>query len=144
MSEKKVYGPYIGYMEKLKKPIELKGRVIRYKPVAKLNKKKVGGYKNMSGGSFTLYFYPYFPVHSEIRGEIIAEKLKNKLEQYNPISEIYNTTKQYSEKLSISPGGISIASNISNFDEINAAIQEALKELNIIISVEEEEVDESL
>jgi serine/threonine protein phosphatase PrpC len=44
-SEKKVYGLYIGYMEKLKKPIELKGRVIRYKPVAKLlkNKKMKGG-----------------------------------------------------------------------------------------------------
>jgi serine/threonine protein phosphatase PrpC len=44
-SEKKVYGPYMGYIEKLKKPIELKGRVIRYKPVAKLlkNKKMRGG-----------------------------------------------------------------------------------------------------
>jgi serine/threonine protein phosphatase PrpC len=44
-SEKKIYGPYMGYIEKLKKPIELKGRVIRYKPVAKLlkNKKMRGG-----------------------------------------------------------------------------------------------------
>jgi hypothetical protein len=38
-SNKKVYGPYIGYMQKLDKPIELKGRVIKYKPVAKLDKK---------------------------------------------------------------------------------------------------------
>jgi len=47
-SEKKVYGPYMGYIEKLKKPIELKGRVIRYKPVAKLlkNKKMKGGVPN--------------------------------------------------------------------------------------------------
>ena len=47
-SEKKVYGPYTGYIEKLKKPIELKGRVIRYKPVAKLlkNKKMKGGVLN--------------------------------------------------------------------------------------------------
>ena len=47
-SEKKVYGPYMGYIEKLKKPIELKGRVIRYKPVAKLlkNKKMRGGVPN--------------------------------------------------------------------------------------------------
>ena len=38
----------MGYMEKLKKPIELKGRVIRYKPVAKLlkNKKMRGGVPN--------------------------------------------------------------------------------------------------
>ena len=47
-SIKKVYGPYMGYIEKLKKPIELKGRVIRYKPVAKLlkNKKMRGGVPN--------------------------------------------------------------------------------------------------
>ena len=40
--------PYMGYIEKLKKPIELKGRVIRYKPVAKLlkNKKMRGGVPN--------------------------------------------------------------------------------------------------
>jgi len=35
-SKKKVYGPYKGHMEKLKEPIELKGRKIEYKPVAKL------------------------------------------------------------------------------------------------------------
>jgi hypothetical protein len=40
-SKKKTYGPYKGYIEKLKEPIELKGRVIRYKPVAKLNRKKI-------------------------------------------------------------------------------------------------------
>jgi len=39
-SKKKTYGPYKGYIEKLKEPIELKGRVIRYKPVAKLGEKK--------------------------------------------------------------------------------------------------------
>ncbi len=38
-SDKKTYGPYLGYIEKLAKPIELKGRIIRYKPVAKLVKK---------------------------------------------------------------------------------------------------------
>ena len=38
-SDKKTYGPYLGYIEKLAKPIELKGRIIRYKPVAKLMKK---------------------------------------------------------------------------------------------------------
>jgi hypothetical protein len=39
-SKKKTYGPYKGYIEKLKEPIELKGRVIKYKPVAKLGAKK--------------------------------------------------------------------------------------------------------
>ena len=40
-SNKKVYGPYIGYMQKLDKPVELEGRIIRYKPIAKLDKMKV-------------------------------------------------------------------------------------------------------
>jgi hypothetical protein len=46
-SKKKTYGPYEGHIEKLKEPIKLKGRVIKYKPVAKLrgktSKKMVGG-----------------------------------------------------------------------------------------------------
>ena len=46
-SKKKTYGPYLGEIEKLAKPIELKGRVIKYKPVAKLigKKTKTGGAK---------------------------------------------------------------------------------------------------
>lgn len=46
-SKKKTYGPYLGEIEKLKESIELKGRVIKYKPVAKLadKKKKTGGAK---------------------------------------------------------------------------------------------------
>jgi len=46
-SKKKTYGPYLGYIEKLAKPIELKGRIIKYKPVAKLSDKKMktGGAK---------------------------------------------------------------------------------------------------
>jgi hypothetical protein len=39
-SKKKTYGPYSGHIEKLKQPIELKGRVIKYKPIAKLSGKK--------------------------------------------------------------------------------------------------------
>jgi hypothetical protein len=45
-SEKKTYGPYLGYIEKLKEPIELKGRVIKYKSIVKLIRKtgaKKGG-----------------------------------------------------------------------------------------------------
>ena len=39
-SKKKTYGPYEGHLEKLKDPIELNGRVIKYKPVVKLIAKK--------------------------------------------------------------------------------------------------------
>ena len=45
-SKKKTYGPYLGHIEKLKEPIELKGRVIKYKPVAKIAEKK----SEMKGG----------------------------------------------------------------------------------------------
>ena len=46
-SKKKTYGPYLGEIEKLAKPIELKGSIIKYKPVAKLvgKKTKTGGAK---------------------------------------------------------------------------------------------------
>lgn len=37
-SKKKTYGPYIGYLEKLKIPIKLKEYIIKYNPVAKLKK----------------------------------------------------------------------------------------------------------
>jgi hypothetical protein len=47
-SKKKTYGPYLGYIEKLKQPIELKGRVVKYKPVAKLQKKEGGGFFSTS------------------------------------------------------------------------------------------------
>jgi len=53
-SKKKTYGPYDGHIEKLKEPIELKGRVIKYKPVAKLSGKsgaKKGGMNRKSDGA---------------------------------------------------------------------------------------------
>jgi hypothetical protein len=64
-SKKKTYGPYLGYIEKLAKPIELKGRIIKYNPIAKLSGKP-GAKKVMTGGAFTLYIgdgeekLPYF------------------------------------------------------------------------------------
>jgi len=50
-SKKKIYGPYSGKIEKLKEPIELKGRVIRYKPVAKLSGKSGAKKGGMNRGS---------------------------------------------------------------------------------------------
>jgi len=49
-SKKKTYGPYEGHIEKLKEPIELKGRVIKYKPVAKLSSKSGAKKGGMRGG----------------------------------------------------------------------------------------------
>ena len=59
-SKKKTYGPYLGEMKKLAKPIELKGRVIRYTPEVHLKKKKKTAIKTviklgkkMRGGTIT-------------------------------------------------------------------------------------------
>ena len=51
-SEKKTYGPYLGEMKKLAKPIELKGRVIRFDIKVHLKKKKTAKKigKKMRGG----------------------------------------------------------------------------------------------
>ena len=57
-SKKKTYGPYLGYIEKLAKPIELKGRVIKYKPVAKLSRKTRNKKGGMIGGNHRLYIGP--------------------------------------------------------------------------------------
>ena len=49
-SKKKTYGPYLGHVEKLAKPIQLKGRLVERMPVARLKPKsnvKKGG---MRGG----------------------------------------------------------------------------------------------
>jgi hypothetical protein len=50
-SKKKTYGSYEGYIEKLKEPIELKGRVIKYKPVAKLRKETDAKKRKQNGGN---------------------------------------------------------------------------------------------
>jgi len=59
-SNKKVYGPYIGYMQKLDKPVELNGRVIRYKPIVKLHKKggKMKGGRIIGKGEEGIVFCP--------------------------------------------------------------------------------------
>ena len=51
-SKKKTYGAYTGHIEKLKEPIELKGRVIKYKPVAKLSGKSSSKKGGMKGGFY--------------------------------------------------------------------------------------------
>jgi len=49
-SKKKTYGPYLGHIEKLAKPIELKGRIIERKPVALLKPKNSAKKGGMRGG----------------------------------------------------------------------------------------------
>jgi len=56
-SKKKTYGPYTGHIEKLKEPIELKGRVIKYKPIAKLSGKSAAKKGAMRGGANKFKIY---------------------------------------------------------------------------------------
>jgi hypothetical protein len=71
-SKKKTYGPYIGYIHKLDKPIELKGRIIRYRPVAKLSgktgKKMKGGLFNLNSNDFRTDENSQYRFHSPFIG----------------------------------------------------------------------------
>jgi len=69
-SDGKTYGPYLGHIEKLKVPIQLKGRLIEYKPNAKLIKKtekkitkktgvKKGGVKDLTDDEKTKLIHDY-------------------------------------------------------------------------------------
>jgi len=53
-SKKKTYGPYLGHVEKLAKPIQLKGRLVERKPVVELLKEKSSVKKGgMRGGEIS-------------------------------------------------------------------------------------------
>jgi len=103
-SKKKTYGPYSGHIEKLKEPIELKGRVIKYKPVAKLSGKK--GAKK--GGM------------SELEIQRSKESLKQQNQNFKNIisskNDLENNEKKFIKEfidLIISQG------NSSNYQELN-------------------------
>ena len=49
-SKKKTYGPYLGHIEKLAKPIQLKGRLVERKPFALLKQKSSAKNGGMRGG----------------------------------------------------------------------------------------------
>lgn len=92
-SKKKTYGPYMGYIEKLKEPIELKGRVIKYKPVAKLigktGKKMVGGGIRLVVNCDNIQVYEKaIKLIKDTSGISISEPNKNKNRFY--IDIVYN------------------------------------------------------
>ena len=101
-SKKKTYGPYEGHIEKLKEPIKLKGRVIKYKPVAKLSGKsgaKKGGMKKIKKESYNRKFYLTHMIGGEWEMtpptvEFIyhepVEKLKKIIDEHKMDSEYMN------------------------------------------------------
>ena len=96
-SKKKTYGPYEGHIEKLKEPIELKGRVIKYKPVAKLSGKsgvKKGG---MRGGGWIDDLKDYNPIEKNFMKEFeksLINKLKEKMKTINMSKAIKEELKE--------------------------------------------------
>jgi hypothetical protein len=81
--------PYKGHIEKLKEPIELKGRVIKYKPVAKLGVKKAvqkGGLQSIAKKYIDIKCNNLGKNNTLVTGKNHAldaqEFLKKKLEEY--------------------------------------------------------------
>jgi hypothetical protein len=90
-SKKKTYGPYLGHIEKLKEPIELKGRVIKYKPVAKLSGKES---KMMGGNNICFHYRNSNNNNTNLRRNLNSDQIiKNaKLTKWQPV-EIIETQK---------------------------------------------------
>ena len=82
-SKKKTYGPYEGHIEKLKEPIELKGRVIKYKPVAKLSGKTSSKKGGQRGGAvyFMVKFNKLISKNNSITAETICKNFKEYLKK---------------------------------------------------------------
>jgi hypothetical protein len=130
-------------MEKLKKPIELKGRVIRYKPVAKLLKNK-----RMSGGNFKVYNYWYDNKYSPQQKGNFKVKLRgifngrftpdapvqpsyNSFRHHKNFNQLNQTKKNTSGKFLITDGGVTITDNFPNFEQVQAEIIKAFMDLEI-------------
>ena len=97
-SKKKTYGPYLGEMKKLKKPIELKGRVIRHEIKVHLKKGKrstIKTAKKMRGGeenepiiplnrnisSFLTFVNSSFPTNRSRIKEDLIKRIRSLSEQ---------------------------------------------------------------
>ena len=100
-SKKKTYGPYLGYIEKLAKPIELKGRVIKYKiHVEKVREKTFTKKKmNIKGGLHPTcdnYSYSYNNLLTNIG---VNEETKEKYQTKKQELLFLRNRKKYMETL---------------------------------------------
>ena len=120
-SKKKTYGPYEGYIEKLKEPIELKGRVINYKPVAKLAEKK-GMQKG--GEIYTGKIEIIFKGPQDFLQRIIDEYLIEIFKEYCEIQITRKNGKIIIELINFSSEKLVYLSDIKFFDSIFGIISE--------------------
>lgn len=76
--------PYVGYIEKLKEPIELKGRTVEYKPMAKLKGKKMNGGEIVSSANQLYPFKVSITVDSLSRNNKSKDNLLKNLSNHVP------------------------------------------------------------
>ncbi len=74
-SKKKTYGPYLGHVEKLAKPIQLKGRLVERMPVARLKAKSSAKKGGMRGGGNNngIELSNVTPLSKENRNKLIGQ-----------------------------------------------------------------------
>ena len=117
-SKKKTYGPYEGYIEKLKEPIELKGRVVKYKPVAKLGAKKA----TQKGGAPKQKFEKYIDLKCQNVGNRFKDTFVSKLEHAERAKQKLSTDKyikQYIEKIEIKDEFLRVHLNANGQENFN-------------------------
>ena len=88
-SKKKTYGPYVGKMKKLDKPIELKGRVIKYSTDVYLDKIIKKSFVKKGGAPIVAFD---FTINKNKLMLYINEKYKNELRQENIQNGFTNIT----------------------------------------------------
>jgi hypothetical protein len=121
-SKKKTYGPFLGHMEKLKEPIELKGRVIKYKPVAKLIEKlgiKKGG-MNRDGEQYSSLYHDFI-------SNCLDHNILRKLEK----TKIKYPFPEEKKDISIDVDRLKREYNLGNSDIYKAEIDKLIKKLKI-------------
>jgi hypothetical protein len=98
-SKKKTYGPYIGYLEKLKIPIKLKEYIIKYNPVAKLKKKSTVKKVEMKGGTKEI-FKNYIGKYTSMWAKIVIETKEKKdlFKKFDVIRLVFDEEKFKKER----------------------------------------------
>ena len=98
-SKKKTYGPYIGYLEKLKIPIKLKEYIIKYNPVAKLKKKSTVKKVGMKGGTKEI-FKNYRGKYDSMWPKIVIETKEKKdlFKKFDVIRLVFDEEKFKKER----------------------------------------------
>ena len=120
-SKKKTYGPYLGHIEKLAKPIQLKGRVIERKPVALLKPKssaKKGGMRGGGNNNEGIEMSNMTPLSNKNKEKLIAD-----------FKESYKSSKEHGYNTNIIINNFK-DKGLSN-DNIQTAIQ-SIKEIPTI------------